>query len=435
MPIQIGDKIFRNIQEQVGKNQADINALKLAQAFGFKNIGTLDEASDIPEGTYHYGEFYFIGTQAPYEVYIYTNHDGTDEFINLGTLAGPQGNIGLPGSTGTVEIVATVTGEPGSDASVVNTGTPSAAKLIFIIPKGAAGPQGPVGSRGLIGPVGPEGPQGIQGIPGDPGQSFMIVGTITSEAQLPDAATTPRNYAYVYNDEDPTTPNRLYYIIGDEGEEEWSYSSFAVAGTTVYSNGNPIYTFDADTKLDKVTTPDTYARVYTVAGNGTQTMQNTSVEIISGDSCIVRRVPLTGDVKVPETPSYNDAAASKKYVDSIILAVYPVGSIYTSVNNTSPATLFGGTWTALNGGNPIKIPTANNVSISSSNYWLKQANGYKAQITPLSNVNPGATGNCYIYNNTGSAGALQSGNELRLDGDGITATFSAIDIYMWQRVS
>lgn len=247
MPIQVGDKIFRNIQEQVGKNQADINALKLAQTLGFKNIGTLDEASDIPEGTYNYGEFFFIGTQAPYEVYIYTNHDGTDEFINLGTLAGPQGNIGLPGSTGTVEIVATVTGEPGSDASVVNTGTPGAAKLTFTIPTGAAGPQGPVGSKGERGERGLTGETGSQGIPGDPGQSFMIVGTITSEAQLPNPETTPRNYAYVYNDEDPTTPNRLYYIIGTEGNEEWSYSSFAVAGTTVSVNGSPVYSFNADT--------------------------------------------------------------------------------------------------------------------------------------------------------------------------------------------
>lgn len=250
MPIQIGDRIFRNIQEQVGKNQADISALKLAQALGLKNIGTLDAASDIPEGTYHYGEYYFIGTEAPYEVYIYTNHDGVDEFINLGTLEGPQGDIGLPGSAGTIEIVNTITGEPGSNASVVNTGTPSAAKLTITIPTGAAGPQGPVGSRGQIGPVGPEGPEGPQGIPGDPGQSFMIVGTITSEAQLPDPGDTPRNYAYVYNDEDPTTPNRLYYIIGTEGNEEWSYSSFAVAGTTVTVNGSPVYSWDADNKLN-----------------------------------------------------------------------------------------------------------------------------------------------------------------------------------------
>lgn len=32
------------------------------------------------------------------------------------------------------------------------------------------------------------------------------------------------------------------------------------------------------------------------------------------------------------------------------LAAYPVGSIYMSVNSTSPATLFGGTWEALDEG-------------------------------------------------------------------------------------
>lgn len=246
MSIQIGNTILRNIQEQVGKNQADIQALKLAQTAGLKNIGTLDEASDIPAGTYHYGEFYFIGTQAPYEVYVYTNHDGTDEFINIGTLQGPQGNSGLPGNMGTVSVGTVTTGLPGSAASVINAGTASAAVLNFTIPTGAAGPQGPVGSKGEKGDKGNTGETGAQGIPGDPGQSFMIVGTITSEAQLPDPETTPRNYAYIYDDGDSSTPNRLYYIIGTAGNESWSYSSFAAAGTTVTVGGSPVYSFNAD---------------------------------------------------------------------------------------------------------------------------------------------------------------------------------------------
>ena len=33
----------------------------------------------------------------------------------------------------------------------------------------------------------------------------------------------------------------------------------------------------------------------------------------------------------------------------IINLIYPVGSIYTSVNSTSPATLFGGTWAQITG--------------------------------------------------------------------------------------
>ncbi len=38
---------------------------------------------------------------------------------------------------------------------------------------------------------------------------------------------------------------------------------------------------------------------------------------------------------------------SSNIISAILNAVYPVGSIYISVNSTSPATLFGGSWTQL----------------------------------------------------------------------------------------
>ena len=37
---------------------------------------------------------------------------------------------------------------------------------------------------------------------------------------------------------------------------------------------------------------------------------------------------------------------------------YPVGSVYINVNSTSPASLFGGSWEALNNGNPIYLATS-----------------------------------------------------------------------------
>lgn len=52
---------------------------------------------------------------------------------------------GLPGASGpagTVTVGSTTTGPPGSDALVVNTGTPSAAVLDFTIPEGEKGEQG-----------------------------------------------------------------------------------------------------------------------------------------------------------------------------------------------------------------------------------------------------------------------------------------------------
>jgi len=47
-----------------------------------------------------------------------------------------------------------------------------------------------------------------------------------------------------------------------------------------------------------------------------------------------------------------DNAANSQYTTlaNTLLAVYPVGAIYTSVVSTSPATLFGGTWSAIAAG-------------------------------------------------------------------------------------
>lgn len=45
-------------------------------------------------------------------------------------------------------------------------------------------------------------------------------------------------------------------------------------------------------------------------------------------------------------------------INAIMLAVYPVGSIYMSVNNTNPGTLFGGTWVAWGSGQvPVGVKT------------------------------------------------------------------------------
>ena len=61
---------------------------------------------------------------------------------------GDKGDQGDPGTAATVDAGTTTTGAPGSSASVVNSGTTSAAVFDFTIPRGdtgATGPQGPVG--------------------------------------------------------------------------------------------------------------------------------------------------------------------------------------------------------------------------------------------------------------------------------------------------
>ena len=55
---------------------------------------------------------------------------------------GPQGEKGEPGAAATVTVGTVTTGAPGSAASVVNSGTESAAVLDFVIPRGQTGAAG-----------------------------------------------------------------------------------------------------------------------------------------------------------------------------------------------------------------------------------------------------------------------------------------------------
>ena len=76
-------------------------------------------------------------------------------WIDTGTIRGPEGPAGadgvpgIPGTDGTAATITvdnTITGPAGTDASVVNSGTSSAAVLNFTIPQGAQGPAGANGT-------------------------------------------------------------------------------------------------------------------------------------------------------------------------------------------------------------------------------------------------------------------------------------------------
>ena len=56
-----------------------------------------------------------------------------------------------------------------------------------------------------------------------------------------------------------------------------------------------------------------------------------------------------------------DGSTAIKDLQSLILAVYPIGSIYMSVNPANPSTLFGGTWIAWGSG---KVPVGVNANDS-----------------------------------------------------------------------
>ncbi len=100
---------------------------------------------------------------------------------------GDKGDAGEPGEAGkaaTIAVGAVETGEPGTEASVTNTGTESAAVLHFVIPRGAKGEQGEKGLQGERGETGAKGDPGAQGEPGKDGTSFKVLGLYASLSAL-----------------------------------------------------------------------------------------------------------------------------------------------------------------------------------------------------------------------------------------------------------
>jgi hypothetical protein len=122
---------------------------------------------------------------------------------------------------------------------------------------------------------------------------------------------------------------------------------------------------------------------------------------------------------------------------------YPVGSIYISVNNTNPSTLFGGTWVAFGTGKTlVGIDTSqtefNSVEKTGGSKYLQA----HTHTTTLSTYNPSGTGWYYIgwlgVNNNGrnqqTYGFKTGGvNDITTGDSGNLQPY--ITVYMWKRTA
>lgn len=258
--ISIDNKYLPSIAEQVIENTRRIEEHyerdRVLEDYGIRVIGQFDfyeqfiSAYPAAEYTGAYGDCFIVGPAAPYTFYVFTRpfeEGGDNQWLDLGYLAiaGPEGPQGEPG-------------EPGE--------------------RGPQGIQGLQGERGYTGPMGPKGAKGDKGDKGDPGKdgangtpgdAVRIIGILTSAPSvMPDEV--PRDSAYVVND---GTGSWLYFITGDE-ILIWDRVPFE-NGSVVLEEGLPVQTFDADSKVDKVSYgnqvygTDEYgnAFTYTVGGN------------------------------------------------------------------------------------------------------------------------------------------------------------------------
>ena len=142
-------------------------------------------------------------------------------------IVGPTGPTG-PAGAATITVGTTTTTDPGTDATITNSGTNENVILNFTIPRGedgATGPTGPIGLTGPTGATGPTGPIGLTGPTGATGPTgprgeegaqgatpVLTIGTISTGAPGTQAAATITGDApnYVLNltiPQGPTGPS------------------------------------------------------------------------------------------------------------------------------------------------------------------------------------------------------------------------------------
>ena len=323
---QLNDKEYRNLEEQVLKNKEDIarhyEITRVLNDFGIRVIGRLDtntELQNVPQDNLQYGDAYAIGVQPPYDFYIWTraNDDNPDSdyWFNMGqiAIAGPTG----PAGAHVVQInINPTTFYP---TFIFSDGTSITVPTSIRGPRGATGRQGETGPQGIQGKPGPRGepgPQGSQG-PQGPAGAFNILGTLNSPELLPNPTTMEMGNAYIVYE---AGQSHLYIITGDAPENySWQDTGVLSAGTTITVAGSAVSSWNADTKLDKITSTAGRVRIYGVNQSGNQKMYYAS-NAVGGTDEIITRGP-QGQVFVRTTPSNDNEAVSKKYVDDKIKSI------------------------------------------------------------------------------------------------------------------
>lgn len=99
-----------------------------------------------------------------------------------------------------------------------------------------------------------------------------------------------------------------------ENTNSFVYAGPFMGGTVISSNNIVQDTWNADTKLDKVTTSGG-RRVYAISGSGAQDIYTLRPDITASPNYQIVVRNSGGQVIVPATPTNDTNATSKKYVD------------------------------------------------------------------------------------------------------------------------
>lgn len=333
MAIKLNDgTVLRNLEEQVQYLTAyhDEN-LGIAQ-WGIRVIDRIDDASDLPtpyDG--EYGDAIAVGTEAPFFFYIWTRNAIVGEpgywfpygEISIAGPEGPKGDKGDKGDTGeSTRWFSGQTPSPGKEGDqFLDTSTGNVFQhngKDWVLTGNIKGPQGIQGKTGATGPQGEKGSRGEQGPEGKPGKFVTVAGILANTQQLPPSPSILNDLSIAYL-VGTSAPYNLWFQMGTTPANAiWHNAGPFNVGTVVSVGGEYVTTFDADTKVDKISV--TSEKILTIKPNGTT--DNLSFDTAAKGYYIPRR-DWGGQVKVPYQPTNDDDAVCKIYVDTAIATATP----------------------------------------------------------------------------------------------------------------
>lgn len=253
MAIIYNDKVYRNLQEQVLKNQEDLERYVATTLtlnnMGIRVLGIVSNSAKLPASATQFGDAYLVGTEAPYNLYIWTRLESQDSarFVSVGQFPAPSN---IPGKTGPQG----PQGDTGVGIANIYVDSSGYMKIIYTDDRpdsefgSLKGPQGAMGPKGPKGDKGDTGAQGPRGLNGENAFAVTIIDTLTSIDQLPSPSIAGRNDAYVIKSEGKSD---LYGLISENGTLKW-----ANFGTIAVQSG---YATPADVQAVQNTVPTNLA--------------------------------------------------------------------------------------------------------------------------------------------------------------------------------
>ena len=335
--------VLRNLEEQVAENKRLILAhYDIDRVLADVGITVVGDALQTPPDVLglkgvKWGEAYPVGYEPPYNYYVWSRPTPNEEDItkgewfNIGPLAipGPRGFAGPQGFQGprgesTRWYVGDNPGQVASPAEndlfldAVSADVYQYKNGVWTAITNIRGNRGATGATGLTGPQGIPGEQGPQGEPGLPGSAVTIRGILQSVDELMDISPADQEPGTAYLVKDYSDNYIIWFALPEDNT--WEQAG-PIQASVVTVGGNIVTEFNADTKLDKITTSDAYPRAYVVNDAGTKQGARAISWGAAPDTIAVRGA--NGTLMIG-TPTENSHAATKKYVDDGLATKLPM---------------------------------------------------------------------------------------------------------------